>query len=75
MCAHSASDDIVTMLQAMPPKAKGKKKATNPGLISSRPRGRRSETYDEDLADEEDGAEQLLERPSSAEGIEAGAEA
>ena len=56
----------------MPPKAKGKKKATEAGLISSRLRERRSEIYDEDVADEEDAEAELLECASDDE---AGAEA
>ena len=60
------------MLQVMPPKAKAKKKATEAGLISSRLRERRSEIYDEDVADEEDAEDELLECASDDE---AGAEA
>ena len=56
----------------MPPKAKSKKKATEHGLISSRLRERRSEIYDEDVADEEDAEAELLECASDDE---AGAEA
>ena len=56
----------------MPPKAKAKKKATEAGLISSRLRERRSEIYDEDVADEEDAEAELLECASDDE---AGAEA
>ena len=41
--------------QVMPPRAKGKKKATNAGLPSSQLRERTFTKYDEEVADEEDG--------------------
>ena len=55
------------MLQVMPPKAKAKKKVTEAGQISSRLRERRSEIYDEDVADEEDAEAELLECASDDE--------
>ena len=59
----------------MPPRAKGKKKATNAGLPSSQLRERTFTKYDEEVADEEDGEDQLFEQPSSDESSVAGSEA
>ena len=59
----------------MPPRAKGKKNASNAGLLSSRLRERTFTKYDEEVADEEDGEDQLFEQPSSDESSVAGSEA
>ena len=59
----------------MPPRAKGKKNASNAGLPSSRLRERTFTKYDEEVADEEDGEDQLFEQPSSDESSVAGSEA
>lgn len=48
--------------QVMPPRAKGKNKATNAGLPSSRLRERTFTRYDEELAAEKDGEDALLEQ-------------
>ena len=61
--------------QVMPPRAKGKNKATNAGLPSSRLRERTFTKYDEELADEEDGEEQLFKQLSADESSDAGLEA
>ena len=59
----------------MPPRPKGKGKATDADRPSARLRQRTSTAYDEDLADEEDGEDELWEPPASAEGSDAGSEA
>ena len=59
----------------MPPRSKGKKKASDTDRPSARLRERTFTTYDDDLADEEDGEFQLLEAPASDAGSEAGSDA